>query len=204
MPVQRVGVIRTPSGGYDRGYITEPALPEQFSAKSTSTGSPLHYAIRGGDSACVQVLLRAGANVSFPGGFSQTGVLKLPESTLLSAYDYAVFLKYDHIVATMRMYLGDKHWKTLRLMWLAKRSKTSMISNLPEEILALIHERILVTEEDTLVTQYEFYAAPQYIQGWGGNRPPQFQQVPPQFQKQPPQFQQQPPQFQQQPPEFVQ
>jgi len=145
-------------------------LPQPLTV--SSSGTPLHYAIRGGHADSVLVLLRQGAHVTELCKFPIVGntvpppapvkpnahitmTLKAPKPitniTQLSAYDYATLLGNPDVITTLRKFLGAKHWQMLRLLWLANKSKNSVMANVPADVMALIHEQVMAALEVRVV-----------------------------------------------------
>jgi len=110
-------------------------------ASLIGSATPLHYVIRGGDPACVSVMLKFGASI--------TGTGNLGGGAPVSAYDYALELGSDEIIKTIRAVAGKKEWAQLRELWLAANDKESSFSAIPEEIISLIHEQILVVPNES-------------------------------------------------------
>jgi len=145
-----------------------PPPPSSSPSKHTSSGTLLHYVIRGGDPECVLALLQRGASVLEFCEFSIDGKsipkrmkqLKDDNNTnnntnntnnnnivRYNAYDYANLLNNTAVVTTLRSFLGKKHWNLLRQLWLGFSDKKSVISGIPAEVVAIIHEKLMMEGE---------------------------------------------------------
>jgi len=132
-----------------RGYRFVEKSQKPIVRPTTCWGTPIHFAIAGGDVACVTLLLKAGARVDCTGGFYQPGVIIGPTTKSdreISALDFAVKLGKMELIDAIYSHMGNKFWHVLRFLRLAMVEQ-SPFSGLPEDIISIIHEKILVQME---------------------------------------------------------